>query len=291
MRTRAVLSLVLVALATTAGAQEHTLDFIWDLGGALPPGARLDHRRSAGRLDRRLVRRLGRRAEGRWRLVVTGRRPSSLDQPAWNPVLFRRRRRDLARGRLIPQPADRVLGNRHGCRSRRWPRTGQSWPPCGTPGPWRFRQTAYHPRRERQSAGRLEDQQRTAKAVPSGTVRAPLRRIGTIADPRASRDRAFFKEPPTEDRSDSQVMPMRRPPAERRIDHLPGRVPASFRDDGRAVMLHVLVLALAATVEDHGPTREPPGLEQTHRRLHGCTHDALHGRRRGVSGAVRWFRR
>ena len=30
MRTRAVLSLVLVALATTAGAQEHTLDFIWE---------------------------------------------------------------------------------------------------------------------------------------------------------------------------------------------------------------------------------------------------------------------
>ena len=99
MRTRAVLSLVLVALATTAGAQEHTLDFIWEEA----PFPRAHASTIVEAPDGTLIAAwFGGSGEGQKDVGVwSSRRPKGgawsppvqlykePDQPAWNPVLFR----------------------------------------------------------------------------------------------------------------------------------------------------------------------------------------------------------
>ena len=99
MRTPAVLSLVLVALATTAGAQEHTLDFIWEEA----PFPRAHASTIVEAPDGTLIAAwFGGSGEGQKDVGVwSSRRPKGgawsppvqlykePDQPAWNPVLFR----------------------------------------------------------------------------------------------------------------------------------------------------------------------------------------------------------
>ena len=99
MWTRAALSLILVALATTAWAQEHTLDFIWEEA----PFRRAHASTLVEALDGTLVAAwFGGSGEGRPDVGVwSSRKPpggdwsvpvqlyKEPDQPAWNPVLFR----------------------------------------------------------------------------------------------------------------------------------------------------------------------------------------------------------
>ena len=99
MPTRAILSLVFAALATTAGAQEHTLDFIWEEA----PFPRAHASTIVEATDGTLIAAwFGGSGEGRKDVGVwSSRKPrggvwsppvqlyKEPDQPAWNPVLFR----------------------------------------------------------------------------------------------------------------------------------------------------------------------------------------------------------
>ena len=99
MRTHAILSLMLVALATPARAQEHTLDFIWEEA----PFPRAHASTIVEATDGTLIAAwFGGSGEGHEDVGVWSSRklrggvwspPVQLykepDQPAWNPVLFR----------------------------------------------------------------------------------------------------------------------------------------------------------------------------------------------------------